>query len=466
MSFLAIDLGTTFIKGAVLDLDNLRLQQMRRQPFPGPISRLPPLCYEVDPDAIITTVRNLIDELLAAAPPGRPPLGPACEGIVFCTQMHGLVLCNEEGHALSNFISWQDQRVLNPYPKGGSYLDRLLALVTLHERQQLGHELQPSRPLCFLYWMAENELLPRTPAYPVGLPDFVIAHLCQSEPSMEATGAGAHCALNLETLDWHHSLIERLGLAHLRWPDIRPFGEVVGVYHTGGQALSCYTPVGDHQCALAGAFLREGELSLNISTGSQASMVTQSWQPGDYQTRPFFDGRFLNTITGIPAGRALNVLVNLLAELPRSQNLVLSDPWPYIAEAVEAASETDLDVNIAFFDSIGGKHGKIDNIREDNLTVGHLFRAAFENMAKNYYVAALKLSPEQAWSDLVFSGGLAQKIHALRTLVQQKFRVDHRVCASTEDALLGLLALALVASGRAPSVAQATVQLMMHYRET
>jgi sugar (pentulose or hexulose) kinase len=314
--------------------------------------------------------------------------------------------------------------------------------------------------------MAENDLLPQSPAFPVGLPDFVIAHLCRSEPTMEVTGAGAHCALNLETLDWHHPVIERLGLTDLRWPAIRPFGEVAGVYHIDGKALPCYTPAGDHQCALAGAFLREGELSLNISTGSQASMVTPDWQPGDYQTRPFFDGRFLNTITGIPAGRALNVLVNLLTELPRSEALALSDPWPYIAEAAEAVGETDLDVNIAFFDSIGGKHGRINNIREDNLTVGHLFRAAFENMAENYYVSALRLSPEQAWRTLVFSGGLAQNIQALRVLVQRKFQVDHRVCASSEDALLGLLALALAVSGQTSTVEEATTRLRVHYQGT
>jgi sugar (pentulose or hexulose) kinase len=461
MSFLAIDLGTTFIKGAVLDLDNLRLQHVCRQPFPGPNLRLPPLSYEVDPGAIIATVRDLIRELLAAG----SLLDPVCGGIVFCTQMHGMVLCSEEGRPLSNFISWQDQRVLGPYRKGGSYLDRLLTLVTLQERQQLGNELQPSRPLCYLFWMAENGLLPQSPAYPVGLPDFVIAHLCHSTPSIEATGAGAHCALNLETLDWHHSIIERLGLAHLRWPAIRHFGEVVGVYHIDGKALPCYTPVGDHQCALAGAFLQEGELSLNISTGSQASMVTPDWQPGDYQTRPFFDGRFLNTVTGIPAGRALNVLVKLLTELPRSQQLETADPWPYIVQAVEAAGETDLDVNLAFFDSIGGKQGHIANIREDNLAVGSLFHAAFENMAENYYAAALRLSSEQAWRALVFSGGLAQKIDVLRALVQRKFHIGHRLCASTEDTLLGLLAMAMVVSGRSPSVAEAGAQLMMRYRE-
>ena len=61
---------------------------------------------------------------------------------------------------------------------------------------------------------------------------------------------------------------------------------------------------------------------------------------GDYQTRPFFDGRFLATITHIPAGRSLNALVGLLSELAEAQGLSLADPWPYIVREAGEASET------------------------------------------------------------------------------------------------------------------------------
>ena len=88
------------------------------------------------------------------------------------------------------------------------------------------------------------------------------------------------------------------------------------------------------------------------------------------------------------------------------------------------------------------------------LTVGHLFHAAFQNMADNYYACALRLSPDQAWGNLVFSGGLGQ-IDILRQLICDKFQKDYRLCPTAEDTLLGLLALALAFTGRAGSVAQA-----------
>lgn len=458
MTFLALDLGTTFIKGALLDLDSLQMSNIRRLPFPGPLAGLPTYFYEVDPMRVVATVRRLIEELLA--------LTDSCEGIVFCTQMHGMVLCTEQGAPLSNMITWQDQRVLTPHPDGkGSHLDRLQQLISREEQQHLGNELQPSRPLCYLYWMAENGKLPDQPAYPAALTDFVIANLCQTAPSTEPTNAGAHCLFDLTSGQWHHAIIERLGLTNLHWHEIRPFGTVAGKFEIAGRTISCYNPVGDHQCALVGAFLSERELSLNISTGSQATFLTPTLTLGNYQTRPFFDGGFINTITGVPAGRALNALVNLLTEIPSKQGIELADPWQTIAHEVAQVDASELRVNLAFYDSLLGKEGHILHMREENISVGHLFHAAFQNMAENYQTSALRLSPEKAWDGIVFSGGLAQKLETLRAIIQRKLATPYRVCASSEDTLLGMLALALVASGRKATVAAAIVELKEKYEE-
>jgi hypothetical protein len=186
---------------------------------------------------------------------------------------------------------------------------------------------------------------------------------------------------------------------------------------------------------------------------------------GDFQTRPFFDGRCLINITHIPAGRSLNLIVRLLSELAEAQQIELPDPWPYITRAAAEVQNTDLRVNLAFFNSSCGDHGSIMAIREEELTVGHLFRGAFQNMADNYYACALRLSPEKEWRNLVFSGGLAQKTPVLRELICAKFQADYRMCPTTKDTLLGLLALALVFSGRLATVVQAMGFLEQKYQE-
>jgi hypothetical protein len=218
---------------------------------------------------------------------------------------------------------------------------------------------------------------------------------------------------------------------------------LVGIADIEGRRLDCFTPVGDQQCALAGVRLGEGELSLNISTGSQVSRLSREPHGGDYQVRPYFDGRWLRTIVQVPAGRALGLLVDLLTEIGRAGPGDGPDPWDYIEQAVKRVGESDLEVDLAFYAGALGDRGRIANIREDNFTVGHLFAAAFRTMADNYAACAERLSPGRDWQRVVFSGGLAQRFARLRREVLDRLSArEHRVCPSAEDTLLGLLTLA------------------------
>lgn len=455
MRYIGIDIGTSFIKGGILDLETLQVHSIHRQPFPDPQTGLPPLLYEVDPHHIVRAVEALLDSLLEQA--------PQCQGVVVCSQMHGLVLMDESGQALSNAITWRDQRALQPAAEGGTYFEAMMARISDAERQQLGNGLRAGLPICTLYWLRENNQLPDG-AIPATLPDFVLSRLCrESRPGVEPTNAAAHGAYNVATGDWHWAVINRLGLGSLAWPAPRAVNQVVGTWSARGREIPCFAPVGDHQCALAGTFLESGELSLNVSTGSQVSLVTPDLRTGNYEVRPYFDGRYLNTLVQVPAGRALDALVSLLTEVARRSGVELPAPWEIISQAVAEVPESDLDVNLAFFASALGDHGHIANMREDNLSVGHLFRAAYQSMADTYLACALRLSPRREWSRLVFSGGLVQKQDALRTLIQQRFDCESRLCASSEDTLLGLLSLALFASGRTDSVHESADYLRSKY---
>jgi len=446
MSFLGIDLGTSFIKGAVLNLEWRRLEHVRRAPLPPPLANANPLLCEVDPTAILTAVRALIAELA--------PHAPDCEGMVMCSQMHGMVLMNKRGEAESNCITWRDQRALMPHPSGeGSYFDELTRRLDPQQVRQLGNELDPGRPLCYLFWFKEQGSL-APDLTPASVPDFVLSVLCGCALGAEMTNAAAYSALNLETSSWHEAVIERLGLNHLRWPVLRRQGEVAGYFHLNGKPVPCYAPVGDYQCALAGALFGAEELSLNIATGSQISRLMPALNLGDYQTRPFFDGQFLITFTGGPAGRSLNVLVDLLCEMAKAQGVELQDPWKWIAKAAAEVTDTDLEVDLNFFGAPHLGQGQITNIRGSNLTVGQLFRAAFKHMADSNFDFALRLWPEKAWKNLLFSGGLACKLEGLREAIQKRFATGYRITPFDADTLFGLLILASVFSGRANSVGE------------
>jgi sugar (pentulose or hexulose) kinase len=454
VSFIGLDLGTSFIKAAVLDLDTFRLKRVRRVPFPDPIADLQPYKYEIDPRVIVSAVRGLLLDTVKAS--------DAIEGIVMCTQMSCLVLMDETGNVRSNCIGWRDQRALEPHPSGaGSYYEVLRLRIPDRQRRELGNELPPGAPSCFLFYMAENKQLEKN-LIPVSLADFVLSSLCNSPPTVESTNGMAYELLNLTTLQWHEVVISELGLAKLQFPPILGHGQVVGEMHFGDRKVPCYTAVGDYQCALAGALLTEGELSLNVSTGSQVSRLTRGLNLGDYQTRPFFDGMFTTTISHLPAGRSLNVLVELITEFAR-ESAVLAEPWDYITKAAEACGATDLKVNLSFFPGPCGTEGSISQVKERNLNIGTLFRAAFENMAENYSTCATRIWRDRSWEKIVFSGGVARKLELLRTMIAGKLNATYRMAPFEEDTLLGLMALALFFSKRAVSVEQAMSQLRSHY---
>ncbi len=451
MVFLGIDLGTSFIKGAVLDLDKRSIRHVRRAPFPDPIPNPNALFCEYEPEKVVRAAGDFLHQLAAFA--------PDCDGIVMCAQMHGMVLLDEEGGVRSPVLSWRDQRALMPHPSGeGTYFDVYRRRISAEHRKELGNELRPGTPGGFLFWLAEQGKL-EPGLLPASIPDFVLHALTGAEPSVDLTNGMAYGLLNLRTRDWHHEVIGSLGLPHLRWPPVRPQGEVAAHLQIGGRTVPCYTPAGDFQCAVAGTLMDTEELSLNISTGSQVSRLTPELELGDYQTRPFFDGQFLNTITHIPGGRALDLLLRLLSELAESSGVTLPSPWSYISQQVAEVEQTDLHAGLYFFAGPLGDCGSISNIRGDNLTVGHLFRAAFDNMADNYHQCALRVWPQGSWRNLIFSGGLGIKLEVLREIVCKKFQADYRLVPCPEDTLLGLLALALVFSGRSASVVHAMAEL-------
>lgn len=451
MRFIAIDLGATFIKSALVDTGSFTMSHMERVPFPPFVKQLPLAYREVCPMAVLRKTKEQIDRLLA--------LAPDCAGIVSCSQMHGLILTDGQGTPLTNFISWRDERTLLPHPSGqGSFLDALLLRLSSHHRMEVGREIHAGSTIAMLFWLAATQGIPRN-SVPSSLPDFIMSRLSNTaircEPTM-ASGFGAFDVLNGA---WHLDVIEKLGLGQLLWPKIVQYRDALGHYQYGAKKIPIFAPLGDQQCALLGSLLKPGELSLNVSTGSQVSLLSDGLKRGEYQIRPFFDGLFINTITHLPAGRALNALIGLLDEFGRSQGRPLKDPWRYVEHASAGVESTDLRVDLAFFTGLHGQGGGIGNIHESNLTVGQLFRAAFENMAERYHAAAMKLDPDAKWKNLVFSGGLIAQSALLQRLMEEKFGLSSRTSPTQKETLLGLLALSVTLSGQAKTLLQAMEQL-------
>jgi sugar (pentulose or hexulose) kinase len=431
MICLGLDIGSTTIKGAVLDLVSREVSAVTARFFPQPIPGLPAGHFEVDPRSIVEAAEAVLAALLREAP------DPAA--IFFAGQMGGVILIDEADEPLSNYLSWRDQRTLNPYGPGGNALDAIRSLWNDSELVDVGNELQPGSASSLLYWLAVHKALPPR-SMPATVADFVIGRLCGEVPQMDRTQAIG--LIDLRTGDWHRQAFAKLGLDRLRWPRIADVVRPIGCLRWHGRAIPCHASTGDQQTALYGAGLARDEISINVSTGSQVSRRTACFAPGPYQTRCYLAGDYLNTITHLPAGRSLNALVDLLTELASAEGHALTNVWQTIAAKAADADGGGLAVDMAFFAGPLGDRGGIDGITTDNLTVGNLFRAAFENMARNYARCAERLAPNLSLEKTVLSGGLVHGVPVLQELIQQRLAAPLRVSDAAEETLVGLLEIA------------------------
>lgn len=465
MRYLAIDLGSSFLKGAVLDLAQGSCEASQRMPTPERLASTPAGCFEISPDALCDAVSVMLDRLLEVA--------PGAQGLVMCTQMHGIVLTNARGEPRSNAITWQDQRgsfrmieAGSASGQGGmSYAEWLQERLSPELRMRLGNELRPGVPISTLAWLAQEGGLPDEELHVVSLPDYVLSRLSQQPAIVDVTNAASYGLFDVEQGAWSDVALEVAGLIRFRLPRVvlEP-DELRDCYHLNfkGTMLSCPAPVGDHQCALLGSLLREGELSVNVATGSQVSVVCREFNAGDYQVRPYFEGRFLHTVTHIPAGRSLNVLLQLLTELASRAGTPVADPWTLVQEAVEEIDSTDLKIDMSFFQNRRNRSGggAVTEITEENLTLGHLFRAAFGQMAADYKAQASRLPGADELSGIVFSGGIAHKVPLLRQLTADGFGIPDRLSPTVDDTMNGLHILAMVASGQFRNIDEAMGRLV------
>jgi len=428
---LGLDIGSTSIKAAVLNLDSGKVERIVSRPFPAPASPRPG-CFEIDVEDVAERSRQLILQLLEQA--------PDCDRLLTCGQMGGLVLVDRHGRSQSPYYSWRDQRVLESHPSGGSYLEVLRRRLSEADLTTIGHEFRAGSTITLLSWLVESGQRPADDLFPVTLVDAVVSRLCECPPVTEPTEALG--LLELASLQWHLPLFEAAGVPRQARSRIGTLEDVVGVFRSGSSTVRCHPAVGDQQAALVGVGLQDDELSVNCSTGSQVSRIAPRFEPGEYQIRPYFNGRLINTLTHLPAGRSLNVIVDLFTELARAEGVQLMKVWETIATSAAEAPSEELDVDLAFFSGPMGDHGHIRRITTENLNVGSVFRAAFRNMADNYRIYADRVSAGRPWTRAVISGGLTNKLTTLREMIAAKLETPIRESQETEEVFLGLLHLA------------------------
>ena len=425
MNTIAIDCGSSFIKAALFDEDGAIVKSIQRQ---APIVNRNELDGTAQIDGLTALVRNIFSELLSYVGDNEVRLG-------ISNEMHGFLLATADGAPLIDYISWQKEY-------GRRTIDGTTPIEIISEHPQeivnSGMPLRGGLPSVNLLYLSKKiELRAEVEFYTLG--DYILRSLSGIRPPIHPTNAAATGLFDLTINDWNRQLLSLVSSDKIIFPTV---GTAPIEFSFDSVSITAPPTIGDQQAALYGAGLaRADQLSFNMGTGGQVSRLTSSLDFSDrYQLRPYFDGRFLKTIPHIPCGRALNVYLRFFRDGLKNFDAARSDDeiWRALMTSAATADGGGLVCDLSFFDNAATEHniGSIENIGEYSLSVGNLMRAILDRLADNFIDAAERLGSESI-KKIIFSGGVARRIEAVRDRILSKYGSIEYV-VSIDDTLNGL----------------------------
>ena len=151
---IGIDIGTTNTKAVALADGGMVLgsASVSYPVFTDSTGR-----HELDPDvllaAVVTSLREVIEKMVAAGLAGRVSKGKGLSGISLSCAMHSLIAVDEDGHPLTRAITWADVRSEDyAHALKGTDIGKRIYAAT-------GTPIHAMSPLCKLLWMREQQSL-------------------------------------------------------------------------------------------------------------------------------------------------------------------------------------------------------------------------------------------------------------------------------------------------------------------
>ena len=261
---LLVDVGSTSVKWR--ESGPSGIGGVGKTPFPARLD-LPEPFWEVKAEQIVRIVKDILRRSEAAF-------------VLISTQMHGWLLGDGKGNILTNYISWQDRRAgLFPYPfvlpaEYGVGLKENLPRASVAATEKLCPELFSRAKEfftlgSFLSWMLTGQNM---------------THLT------DAAASGFFQVRTLEPVS-----------CGLRLPKVAAELTAVGSY----EGKTIFTPVGDQQASVCGAGGTAEDYILNLGTAGQMCAISPDFVSGDFEARPYFGGKTLCTVTGLPGGKVI-----------------------------------------------------------------------------------------------------------------------------------------------------------------
>ncbi len=429
MKFVGIDIGSTSIKAAVFDMERRTIQEAHRMPSPARSTKCRIGEFQVPAEEYYQIVKRLIDSVAEH--------DHDLVGVVLSTQMHGFVIDNL-------YISWQDTRCVSERSNAESYLEYLKRRIPPRQLARCGVQWKASLGLANLYTLLERNALLNTHKEIFTLGSYLIFRLTGNN-ICHISNAAPLGFVDLPSRQWRQDILSDLGIEKLALPRIATYDfHSCGHYEYHGRKISIFPDYGDQQISVSGSGAQPSDAIFNIATAGQSIVFSNNFEfeSGNYELRPYFNGRFIKVVSNLASGRNLDVIVRFFAEITKrvTGKSYSVDDVHRVIQAGPVYDAKGLHVNPLFFPTTGKDvGGSISGIKEDNLNMDTILTATYQYISESYLHALCSMTDLDSICSIVCAGTVPRKNLHLMNAIERAVKKSCRLSEHEDEALWGLL---------------------------
>ncbi len=448
---LGVDIGTTSTKAVLFNRSGkIQSQHAVEYPLYTPV----PGAAEQDVEEILRAVKTSIREAIKNSTINKEEL----LFISFSSAMHSLIAVDRDGKALTNSITWADQRS-EPWAK------KLKAENGHQIYLRTGTPIHPMSPLAKIIWIKNEqpELFKKTDKF-ISIKEYVFKQFFDTY-IIDYSIASATGLFNLENLTWDQGALETAGITDNQLSTIVPTThQIQGLNQELADELGIDADlpfvVGANDGVLSNLgvnAIEPGVVALTIGTSGAIRTVTD---------RPVTDpkGRIFcyaltekHWVIGGPVNNGGMVMRWLRDEICHEEVAKATeqgvDPYDLMTEKiskVQAGAE-----GLIFHPYLAGERAPLwnSNARGSFFGLGmhhkkeHMMRAVLEGINLNIYTVLLALEEIIGIPEKIHATGGFAKSPVWRQMLSDVFNQEVQIPESVESSCLGAVVLGLYALG-------------------
>ena len=270
--FLGLDIGTTGIKGLVVD-DNGKLMKSYNYPLEMQVPK--PGWAEQHPDTWYEGVMSIL---------GKCSKEYTIQGIGFSGQMHSLVLLDEKDRVLRDAILWCDQRTTAQCRYATEQLNGEREVIDL-----ISNPILEGFTLGKLLWVRENEPDLYRRIAKIMLPKDYICYKLTGSFGIDFSDASGTAFFDVVSGQWSDPILDRLDINRATLPPVYQSNETRGTLKKeiadklGWPETAVVSGGADNAVAAYGIGIKDtGDTMVSIGTSGTVFTVTDSQEP-DYE---------------------------------------------------------------------------------------------------------------------------------------------------------------------------------------